>query len=154
MRGSWSPAQVNTQGEHDSKWPRDHNVKAQNSRDLNIRYWSLRDKELYLNRGEDDVKGPHAEGSKSAIDRETSGRNWAEPGRNGPRQVGLGQPAWPVSGPVRDALWPRCFFINRLRLRRPPHWSIHRNSGKPRRDRRTMAAVSPRSCLGDGLGLP
>jgi hypothetical protein len=29
--------------------------------------------ELYLNRGKDDVKGPHVEGSKSTIDREASG---------------------------------------------------------------------------------
>jgi hypothetical protein len=41
----------------------------------------LRDKEPYLNRGEDDVKGPHEEGSKSTIDREASGANR---GRNGP----------------------------------------------------------------------
>jgi hypothetical protein len=44
----------------------------------------LRDKEIYLNRGENDVKGPHTEGSKSAIDREASGSetgpNWAETG--------------------------------------------------------------------------
>jgi hypothetical protein len=33
----------------------------------------LRDKELYLNHGEDDVKGPLAEGDKSTIDREAPG---------------------------------------------------------------------------------
>jgi hypothetical protein len=57
-------------------------MKAQNSRDPNKRCWSLRDKELYLNRGEDDINGPHAEGSKSTIDQEASGSetgpNWAE----------------------------------------------------------------------------
>jgi hypothetical protein len=30
----------------------------------------MRDKELYLNRGEDNAKGPHAKGGKSTIDRE------------------------------------------------------------------------------------
>jgi hypothetical protein len=54
------------------------------------------------NRGEDDVKGPHASGSKSTIDREVSGsetgQNRAETG------IGPGRPAWPVSGPVRDTL--------------------------------------------------
>jgi hypothetical protein len=62
-------------------------VKAQNSRDLNRRCRSLHDKELYLNRGEDDVKGPHAEGSRSTIDREASGS-----------ETGLGRSAqagWP-----------------------------------------------------------
>jgi hypothetical protein len=50
--------------------------------------------ELYLNRGEDDVKVPHAEGSKSTIDREASGSetgpNRAETGLVRSAQVG-----WP-----------------------------------------------------------
>jgi hypothetical protein len=138
MRGSWSPTQVNTRGKHDSKWPKDHNVKAKNSGDLNSRCWSLRDKEPYLNCGEDDVKGPHAEESKSTIDREASGsetgpnRAWA--GR--PRPAGPGRPVWPVSSPVLAPLWHRCLSINCLRLRQSPHPSIHRNSAKPRRERR------------------
>jgi hypothetical protein len=93
------PTQVNTRGEHDSKCPKDHNVKAQNSRDLNGRCWTLRDKELYLNHGEDDVKGPHAEGSKSTIDREVLG---SETGPNR-AETGLGWSARPVSGLVHDA---------------------------------------------------
>jgi hypothetical protein len=75
-------------------------VKAKNSRDLNGRCCSLRDKELHLNRGEDDVKGPHAKGSKSTIDREAPG---SESGPNR-AETGLGRPAWPVSGLVRDPL--------------------------------------------------
>jgi hypothetical protein len=74
-------------------------VKAQNSRDLNRRCWTLRDKELYLNHGEDDVKGPHAEGSKSTIDREVLG---SETGPNR-AETGLGWWARPVSGSVHDA---------------------------------------------------
>jgi hypothetical protein len=152
MRGSWSSAQVNTRGEHDSKWPKDHNVKAQNSRDLNRRCWSLREKELYLNRGEDGVKGTHAKGSKSTIDWEASG---SEIGSNR-AETGLGLADLACFGPGSQHLWPRCFSINCLRLRRLPHPPIHRNSAKPRRERRrqTTAAASPRSCLGDGLGLP
>jgi hypothetical protein len=56
----------------------------------------LRDKELYLNRGEDNVKGPHAEGSKSAIDREASGSkmgpNRAERGRSAPAGLACFEP--------------------------------------------------------------
>jgi hypothetical protein len=47
---------------------------------------------------------------------------------NWPRSVGernRTEPDWPVSGPVRDALWPRCFSINCLRLRWPTHGSNH-----------------------------
>jgi hypothetical protein len=46
----------------------------------------LRDKYPYLNRGEDDVKGPHAEGCKSII--VLRGQTGGEPGRIGPRPVG------------------------------------------------------------------
>jgi hypothetical protein len=46
----------------------------------------LHDKELYLNRGEDDVKGPHVKGGKSTIDREAS---WSETGPN-QAEMGLG----------------------------------------------------------------
>jgi hypothetical protein len=35
VRKSWSPAQVKTQSEHDSKWPKDRTVKAENFKDLN-----------------------------------------------------------------------------------------------------------------------
>jgi hypothetical protein len=35
-------------------------MKPENSKDLDRRCLSLRDKELCPNRGEDDVKGPHA----------------------------------------------------------------------------------------------
>jgi hypothetical protein len=62
-------------------------MKPETSRDLNIRCWSLRDKELYLNRGEDDIKGPHAYGSKSTIDREASGSG------PGPKQAQAGRPS-------------------------------------------------------------
>jgi hypothetical protein len=51
---------VKTYHEHDSKGPRDRSMKPENSRDLDKKCWSLRGKELCLNRGEDDVKGPHA----------------------------------------------------------------------------------------------
>jgi hypothetical protein len=47
--------------EHDSKKPKDQPVKTENSEDLNRKCWILQDKELHLNRGEIDVKGPHAE---------------------------------------------------------------------------------------------
>jgi hypothetical protein len=46
----------------------------------------LRDKELHLTRGEDDVKGPHVEGSKSTIDREASGSEM------GPKRAWAGRP--------------------------------------------------------------
>jgi hypothetical protein len=100
---------------------------------------ALRDKELYLNRVEDNVKGPHAEGNKSTIDREESG---SETGRNG------------VPGSVCDALWPRCFSIICLCLRRTPHPSIHQrvaNTKEKHREeadgRRESSKLSSR-CLG------
>jgi hypothetical protein len=110
-------------------------MKAQNSRDLNKRCWSLHDKELYLNHGEDDMKGPHTEGRKSTIDREASGSetgpNQAETCMGRSAQTGRPRPAaWAISGPVRDALWPKCFSINCLRLRQPPHPSIHQRVAK------------------------
>jgi hypothetical protein len=43
-------------------------MKPENSKDLDRRCGSMRKQELYLNHGEDDVKGPHAKGSKSIID--------------------------------------------------------------------------------------
>jgi hypothetical protein len=58
----------------------------------------LRDKELYINRGEDDVKGPHAEGSKSTIDREASRREMG-PNR---AETGMGRSA--------KAGWPGLFW--------------------------------------------
>jgi hypothetical protein len=60
----------------------------------------LRDKELYLNRGEDDVKGSHGEGSKTTIDREASG---SEPGPNQAETV-PGRSAQPLFVAVCDAL--------------------------------------------------
>jgi hypothetical protein len=63
-RRSWSPVQVKTRGEHDSKRPKDQSVKAENSEDLDGKCWSLHDKEPYPNRGETDVKDPHTVGRK------------------------------------------------------------------------------------------
>ena len=60
----WSPAQVKQWSEHDSKKPKDQPVKTENSKHLNRKCWILRDKELHLNRGETDVKGPHAVGGR------------------------------------------------------------------------------------------
>jgi hypothetical protein len=56
-----SPVQVKQWSEHDSKKPKDQPVKTENSEDPDRKCWILRDKELYLHRGETDVKGPHAE---------------------------------------------------------------------------------------------
>jgi hypothetical protein len=64
VRRLWSPVQVKTQGEHDSKMSKDQSVKAKNSEDLDGKCWSLHNKETYPNRGETDVKDPHAVGTK------------------------------------------------------------------------------------------
>jgi hypothetical protein len=67
-----------------------------------------------------------------------------EPGRKpGPNraEMGLGRPPWadrpsPLRTRFASSFCPRCLSINFLCLRRPPHPSIHRNSAKPRRERR------------------
>jgi hypothetical protein len=73
-------------------------------------------------------------------------QDWAELSRNGPGRVGPGRPSWPVPGPVRAPLWPRCSSIYCLCLRRPPHPSIHQRAADTRRStgRKQMAATSPR----------
>jgi hypothetical protein len=91
MTRPWSPVQVKQWSEHDSKKPKDQPVKTKNSKDLNRKCWILRDKELHLNRGETDVKGPHAEGSTSSKHRNhyrgrrpRDGLEWAQTGRPSP----------------------------------------------------------------------
>jgi hypothetical protein len=64
VRRSWNPVQVKTQGEHDSKRPKDQSVKVENSEDLDRKCWSLHDKDPYPNHGETNVKDPHAVGRK------------------------------------------------------------------------------------------
>jgi hypothetical protein len=66
----------------------------------------------------------------------------------GPNQaeMGLGRPAWadrpsPLRARFTSPFCPRCLSINCLCLRRPPHPSIHRNSAKPRRERRRPPRV-------------
>jgi hypothetical protein len=73
-------------------------------------------------------------------------RDGAEPGRNGPEPVSPDRPAWPVLGPVRTPLCPRCSSIYCIFLRRPPHPSIHQRAATRRRSTRMkpMAVVSPR----------
>jgi hypothetical protein len=70
---------------------------TENSEDLNRKCLILRDKELHLNRGEIDVKGPHAEGRILLKTREASSTKeatkWVE--------MGPGRSAQPISGPIR-----------------------------------------------------
>jgi hypothetical protein len=72
-------------------------VKTENSEDPNRKCPILRDKELHLNRGETDVKGPHAVGEYSRRPRKQhqvkEAAGWAE--------VGPGWPAQPTSRPSR-----------------------------------------------------
>jgi hypothetical protein len=95
VRRSCSPIQVKIRSEHDSKCPEDWIVKAENSDDLNRKCWSLRNKEPYPNRGENDTKGSHAEGWKFQKTHEVSPTkevvNWA----------GWAQAGWPspLQGP-------------------------------------------------------
>jgi hypothetical protein len=81
-------------------------------------------------------------------------RDGAEPSRNGPRPVSPGWPAWPVSGPVRTALCPRCLSIYCLCLRWPPHPSIHQRAANMKEKHQEEAddRLKSSSCLGDGLG--
>jgi hypothetical protein len=108
--------------------------------------------ELYLNHGEDDVKGPHAVGGKSTIDREASGSE------TGPKQAWVSQPR-PADlvcslSPVRDTLWPRCSLINCVFLWRPPHPSIHQRATDTKEKHREEAGGRRKSSsrLGDGIG--
>jgi hypothetical protein len=72
-----------------------------------------------------------------------------QPGKKpGPNraEMGLGRPAWadrpsPLWARFASPFCPRCLSINCLCLRRPPHPSIHRNSTKPRRERRQPPRV-------------
>jgi hypothetical protein len=81
-------------------------------------------------------------------------RNRSKPSQNGPRPVGPGQPAWPISGPVHDALWPWSSSIYCLCLRRPPHPSNHQRAADTKEKNREEADGRRKSlsCLGDGLG--
>jgi hypothetical protein len=81
-------------------------------------------------------------------------RNGAEPGRNGLGSVSPSRPAWPISGPVRDALWPRRSSIYCLCLRRPPYPSNHKRAADTKEKHREQADGRRKSssCLGDGLG--
>jgi hypothetical protein len=61
-------------------------------------------------------------------------------------EMGLGRPAWadrpsPLRARFAFPFCPRCLSINCLCLRRPPHPSIHRNSAKPRGERRRPPRV-------------
>jgi hypothetical protein len=78
----------------------------------------------------------------------------AEPGRNGPRPVGLGRPACPIPSPVCTPPWPRCSSIYCLYLHRPPHPSIHQRATNTKEKHREEADSRRKSssCLGDGLG--
>jgi hypothetical protein len=62
--------------------------------------------------------------------------------------------AWPVSGPVRAPLCPRCSSIYCLCLCRPPHPSIHQRAVETKEKHREEADGYRKSssCLGDGLG--
>jgi hypothetical protein len=81
-------------------------------------------------------------------------RDRAEPGQNGPSPVSPGRPAWPVLGPVRAPLWPRCLSIYCLCLRRSPHPSIHQRAADTKEKHREEADGRRKSssCIGDGLG--
>jgi hypothetical protein len=57
-------AQVKARGEHDSKWPKDQTVKAENSEDLDRKMPNLARQGALSKRGEIDAKGPHAEDGK------------------------------------------------------------------------------------------
>jgi hypothetical protein len=74
----------------------------ENSEDLNKKCWILRDKELYPNRVETNVKGPQVEGRTFWKTREAMSTKqvmrWAEMG-----------PGQPILGPIRAPLWPRRF---------------------------------------------
>jgi hypothetical protein len=81
-------------------------VKTENSENPDRKCRILRDKELHLNRGETDVKGPHVVGGYSRRLRKQhqakEAASWAE--------VGLGRPALATSRPGRppfnlDAIW-------------------------------------------------
>jgi hypothetical protein len=82
-------------------------------------------------------------------------KNWGvRRGRNGPRPVGRGRPAWPVLSPVHNAIWPRCSSVYFLYLRRPPHPSIHQRAADAKEKHWEEADDRHKSsnCLGDGLG--
>jgi hypothetical protein len=77
------------------------------------------------------------------------GSRGKQPGRKwGPNraEMGLGRPSWadrprPLRARIAPPFCPRCLSIYCLFLRRPPHPSIHRNSVKPRRERRRPSRV-------------
>jgi hypothetical protein len=91
---------------------------------------------------------------KGASQQLTEKHRGARRGRNGPGPVGPGRPAWPVSGPVRALLWPRCSSIYCLYLRWPPHPSIYQRAADTMEKHREEADGRHKSssCLGDGLG--
>jgi hypothetical protein len=67
------------------------------------------------------------------------GRKPARPDRR--EATGKARPASPLRAWFASPFCPRCLSIYCLCLRRPPHPSIHRNSAKPRRERRQQPRV-------------
>jgi hypothetical protein len=154
MRRSWSPAQVNTRGEHDSKWPKDHNVKEQNFEDLNRRCWILHDKELYPKTWRRRRQGP--------ICKREQVNNWPRSvGDCTEAETGLGRSAQGSRHGLFQAYFMTPFdlgvslWITSASIGRHIHPFI-RESPKQRRrtGRHTTATASPQGCPGDGLGLP
>jgi hypothetical protein len=83
-------------------------MKPKNSRDLDRRCWSLRDKVLCLTVEKTTSRSHMHKGvSQQLIEKHRGARR----GRNRPEPVSPGRLAWPVPGSVRVPLWPRCLSI-------------------------------------------
>jgi hypothetical protein len=129
-------------------------VEALKLQYLNWRCWSLRDKDLYLNRGEDDVKGPHAGWSKSAIDREASGSE------TGPKCAWVGRPRPTDLACSEPGSRPPLTYVLFYILSLPPlaatsiHPSIHKRAAdtKEKHWEEADGHHKSSSCLEDGLG--
>jgi hypothetical protein len=100
VRRSWSQISKPAQELQVAQGP---NREGRNSKDLDIKGWSLHDKEPYPKRRETNAKGPHAEGWRFQKTWEASLTKEAA-NRVG---VGLGRSAQVIPGPIRYPLWPR-----------------------------------------------
>jgi hypothetical protein len=134
-RRSWSPTQVKTRGEHNSKWSKDWSVKPWNTEDLNRRCRSSRVKHPYLIREKNDVKDPHAVLQKLKKMREASESKtevrWA--------RIGPGRPAQLILGIIRSPLWPRNpFGLFIVLVQRATHWTIRHLPSRSREERDTI----------------
>jgi hypothetical protein len=121
-----SPAKVKTRSKHDSKWPKDRTMKAENSENLDRKCWSLRDKEPYKTAKEMTLRAHMQKGGVPEETRSITDEGGRESGQDGPRPIGLGGSA--LAGQPSPKFWAPFvvpFDLNDPRTIYSPRAKIH-----------------------------